>query len=75
MIVITVLLIVFLLLAIILMSFIGIYTFIAAPIKGLMVGVLYDVEDYIEYEIKEHTIQIVIWFASFTFTWETPLNN
>ena len=41
------------------------------PIKGIMLGALYD-KDYIEdEEVYQHTIQIVIIFISFTFQWDT----
>jgi hypothetical protein len=46
------------------------------PIKGIMVGALYDSEDYYEEDaIREHTIQILIFFVSFMFIWETTLNT
>jgi hypothetical protein len=57
------------------MSFIGGYTLLIVPVKGLMIGALYDGQDYPEEEITEHCIQILIWFINFTFIWETPLNN
>jgi hypothetical protein len=42
---------------------------IIAPIKGLMVGALYN--DDIDNEETEHTIQIVIFVISITYIWTT----
>ena len=42
---------------------------IIAPIKGLMLGALYN--DDIEGEETEHTIQIVIFVISINFIWTT----
>ena len=42
---------------------------IIAPIKGLMLGALYN--DDIEEEETEHTIQIVLLIISITFIWVT----
>jgi hypothetical protein len=42
---------------------------IIAPIKGLMVGALYN--DDIDNEETEHTIQIVIFVISITYIWIT----
>ena len=42
---------------------------IISPIMGFMFGALYDREaDYNKYY---HTVQIVLLFVAFTFTWET----
>jgi hypothetical protein len=42
---------------------------IIAPIKGLMLGALYN--DDIDNEETEHTIQIVIFVISITYIWTT----
>jgi hypothetical protein len=42
---------------------------IIAPIKGLMLGALYN--DDIDDEETEHTIQIVLFVISITFIWIT----
>jgi hypothetical protein len=42
---------------------------IIAPIKGLMLGALYN--DDIDDEETEHTIQIVIFVISITYIWTT----
>lgn len=42
---------------------------IIAPIKGLMIGALYN--DDIDDEETEHTIQIVIFVISITYIWTT----
>lgn len=42
---------------------------IIAPIKGLMIGALYN--DDIDNEETEHTIQIVIFVISITYIWTT----
>lgn len=42
---------------------------IIAPIKGLMLGALYN--DDVEEEETEHTIQIVLFIISITFIWIT----
>jgi hypothetical protein len=42
---------------------------IIAPIKGLMLGALYN--DEIDNEETEHTIQIVIFVISITYIWTT----
>ena len=42
---------------------------IVAPIKGLMLGALYN--DDIDNEETEHTIQIVIFVISITYIWTT----
>lgn len=75
MLLITILLMIILIIVITLMSFVNIYTFIAHPIKGLMIGVLYNADDDTIDNVKEHTIQIVIWFVCFTFIWETAINK
>jgi len=42
---------------------------IIAPIKGLMLGALYN--DDVDNEETEHTIQIVIFVISITYIWTT----
>ena len=42
---------------------------ILAPIKGLMLGALYN--DDVDDEETEHTIQIVIFVISITYIWTT----
>lgn len=42
---------------------------IIAPIKGLMIGALYN--DDIDNEETEHTIQIIIFVISITYIWTT----
>lgn len=44
-------------------------------IKGAIVGALYNAEEFPEEEIIEHTVQVAFLFCTFTFVWETPLNN
>ncbi len=51
------------------------HMFIFYFIKGAMVGALYDSEDYAEEGITEHTIQVAFLFCTFTFIWETQLDN
>lgn len=46
---------------------------IIAPIKGLMLGALYN--DDIEEEETEHTIQIVLLIISITFIWVTTTGS
>ncbi len=46
---------------------------IIAPIKGLMIGALYN--DDIEEEETEHTIQIVLLIISITFIWVTTTGS
>jgi len=51
------------------------YSLFINPIKGLMIGGLYDSEEYHEEELVQHTVQILIFFVSFMFIWETTLTN
>ena len=44
-------------------------------IKGAIVGALYDSEEFPEDEVTEHTVQVAFIFFTFTFIWETYLNN
>jgi hypothetical protein len=73
MILVTILLIIFLILAIICFNFIVDYALIIYPIKGLMAGILYDSSVIEEEEIKEHTLQICIYLVCFTFIWDTEI--
>lgn len=51
------------------------HMFIFYFIKGAIIGALYDSEDYPEEDITEHTVQVAFLFCTFTFIWETQLNN
>lgn len=51
------------------------HMFIFYFIKGAIIGALYDSEDYLEENITEHTVQVAFLFCTFTFIWETELNN
>ena len=75
MITISIILLIILLVVFLCMFFINDYMLVVSPLKGVMVGALYDGQEYPEEEIIEHCIQIVIWFVNFTFIWETPLKN
>jgi hypothetical protein len=44
-------------------------------IKGAVIGALYDSEEYPDEDIVEHTVQIAFLFCTFTYIWETQLNN
>jgi|Laugrespbdmm15sd_2_1035082.scaffolds.fasta_scaffold99848_2 hypothetical protein len=72
---ITIILVIILLFAFILFAAWGNYMFYFTIIKGIMIGVLYNADDYPEENITEHTFQVLIWMLSFTFTWETTINN
>ncbi len=51
------------------------HMFIFYFIKGAIIGALYDSEEYPEEDIVEHTVQVAFLFCTFTFIWETQLNN
>jgi len=51
------------------------YTFIFDFIKGVMIGALYNEDEYPEENFTEHTIQIALIFCTFSFIWETNNNN
>lgn len=51
------------------------YTLIIDFVKGFVIGGLYNADDYPDENITEHTIQIVLFFLSFTFIWESEINS
>lgn len=51
------------------------FMFIFFFIKGLMLGALYETEDFPEENITEHTVQVALLIVTFTFMWETTLNK
>jgi len=51
------------------------HTFMFYFIKGAVIGALYDSEEYPDEDIVEHTVQIAFLFCTFTYIWETQLNN
>jgi hypothetical protein len=48
--------------------------FIISLVKGIMIGGLYNKDEYPEEEIIEHTIQFCFMFITITMIWETTLN-
>jgi hypothetical protein len=51
------------------------YILIIDFVKGFVIGGLYNADDYPDENITEHTIQIVLFFLSFTFMWESEINS
>lgn len=51
------------------------YTFIFDFVKGIVVGALYNADEYPDEEVTEHTVQIALFFFTFSFIWETYNNN
>ncbi len=48
-------------------------TFIVSLVKGVMVGALYNKDEWEDEQITEHTIQFCFVFITITIIWETPL--
>lgn len=51
------------------------YIMMFYTIKGVMLGIAYDSEDFPEDNVSEHTLQISLFIFVFTFMWENELEN